>query len=212
MPEQLDVSSEVSVATALSAEHSDETHHATQRGLHRVPLAVGQVLWQLLHQSDGAVTLLAAQAELAVHELNAEQQVVHAALQESADGPFGLEAEGHVQRGFGVQQCCLDVHVTAGLKRKHCACLAPGSCEACKAGAGVSVLVVDEQGRAHPTVVALVSIAPQEHRGADLATVQPPVLALLRTKASVATVVALADTTVLAWLLAPTGFRLDQGA
>lgn len=105
------------------------------------------------------MTLLAAQAELAVNELNAEQQVVHAALHDSADGPFGLEAKGHIQGGLRVQQRCLDVQVTAGLKRKHCVSLAPGSCEACKAGAGVTVQVVDEQGRAHASVVALVAIA-----------------------------------------------------
>lgn len=176
--EQLDVTSEVSAATALSAEHPDETQHAAQGGLHRVPPAVGQELWQLLHQSDGAVSLLAAQAELAVHQRNAEQQVVHAPLQEKARGSVGLEAEGHVQRGLGVQQRRLDVHVTAGLEGKDSAGLAPGSCKTCKAGAGVSVLVVDEQRGARPSVVTPVAIAAQEHRGAGLAAVQPPVLAL----------------------------------
>lgn len=94
--EQLDFGSGVSGAVSFSAEQSDEADHAAQRRFHRVPPAVGQVFWELLNQRAGALTPQATETEMPVDQLNAEQQVVHSALQKGANSSFGPEAECHI--------------------------------------------------------------------------------------------------------------------
>lgn len=102
MLKQLDFGAGVSGAASFSAEQPDEADHAAQRRFHRVPPVVGQVLWQLLNQRAGALTSQAAEAEMPVHQLNAEEQVVHSALQEGADRSCCPEAECHIKRSLRV--------------------------------------------------------------------------------------------------------------
>lgn len=78
--EQLDFSVGLSGAASFSAEKPDETHHAAQRCLHRVPLAVRQIPWKLLNQRAGALASQAEEAEVPVHQLDAEEQIVQPTL------------------------------------------------------------------------------------------------------------------------------------
>lgn len=112
----LDLSAELSGTVSFTAEQLDETDHAAQRCFHRVPLAVGQIIWELLNQRAGPLTSQAEEAQTSIHQLNVEEQVVHSALKEGAGGSVCPEAECHAERGLRVELLCFYVHVTSGLK------------------------------------------------------------------------------------------------
>lgn len=166
-----------------------------------MPPAVRQELGQLLNQGAGSSTSQAAETQMSVTQLNAEDQVIHAVLDQSPNRSLRPEVKRYVHRSLRASLPGLHVHVASGLEREHSRGLTVGTCEASQAAARVSVLIIDQQRRANSSIVTPAPIAARKDGGARLTPVETPVSALLGAKAGETFAVALADSSILARLL-----------
>lgn len=166
-----------------------------------MPPAVRQELGQLLNQGAGSLTSQAAETQMSITQLNAEDQVVHSVLDQSPNRFFRPEVKRYIHRSLRALLLGLHVHVASGLEREHSRGLTVRTCEASQAAARVSVLIIDEQRRANSPILAPVPIAARKDGGARLTPIETPVSALLGAKACETFTVALAYSTILARLL-----------
>lgn len=166
-----------------------------------MPPAVRQELGQLLNQGAGPSTSQAAETQTSVTQLDAEDQVVPSELDQGPCRSLRPEVKRYIHRSLGARLLGLHVHVASGLEREHGRALTVRTCEAGRAAARVSVLVVDEQRRANSSVLAPVPIAARKDGGARLTPIETPASALLGAKACETFPVALTHSTVLARLL-----------
>lgn len=95
----------------------------------------------------------------------------------------------------------LYVHVALRLKWEDSRNLTFKTSEARTADASISVLIINKQGSANSTVLALVVITAWKCSRAGLSPIETPVLAFLGAKASETSIMALTNATILAWLL-----------
>lgn len=198
---QLDLSAGALGAASLSADQSDQADRTTQWCFHCVPLVVGHVLWELLDQRAGPLTSQAVKGKVSVFQLDAEEEVIHPALQEGANWPPCSETECNINRLLWVQKLSVYVHVAPGLKWKHCGSLAFWVREASKTGACITVLTIYKYRWAYSTIFALVVITAWKCNCAGLSTIQATTLALFGAKASKTSILAFTYTTILTWLL-----------
>lgn len=126
------------------ADQPDEADHTTQGGFHPVPPVVGQELGQLLDQGAGSLTSEAAETQMSLTQLNAEDQVVHSLLHQSSNRSLGPEAKRHIERSVRAAMLRLYVHVASGLKGEHARGLAVRTCKASEAAARTSVPITDQ--------------------------------------------------------------------
>lgn len=136
-----------------------------------------------------------------VKKINAEDQVVHSALDQSSNGSLRPEVKGYVYRSLRVLLLRLYVHVASGLEGEHSRRPTIRTREASKAAARMSVLIVDEHRSANSFILTLDAVAARKCNGARLAPIETPVLAQLGAKASEPFTVALAYSTIMARLL-----------
>lgn len=164
-----------------------------------MPPAVRQELGQLLNQGAGSSSQ-AAETQMSVTQLNAEDQVVPSELDQSPNGSLRPEVKRYIQ-SLRASLLGLHVHVASRLEREHSRGLTVRTCEASGAAARVAVLIIDEQRRANSSILAPVPIAARKDGGARLAPIETPVSALLGAEACETFSVALAHSTILARLL-----------
>lgn len=166
-----------------------------------MPPAVRQELGQLLNQGAGSLTPQAAETQMSVTQLDAEDQVVHAVLDQSPNRSLRPKVKRYIHWSLRASWLGRHVHVASGLEREHSRGLTVRTCEAGLAAARVSVLIIDEQRRANPPILAPVPIAARKDGGARRTPIETPVSALLGAKACETFAVALTYATVLARLL-----------
>lgn len=136
-----------------------------------------------------------------VKKVNAEDQVVHSALDQGSNRSLRPEVKGYVYRSLRALLLRLYVHVAWGLEGEHGRGLTIRTCIASQAAARMSVLIVDEHRSANSFVRAPDAVAARKCSGARLAPIETPVPAQLGAKASEPFTVALACSPITARLL-----------
>lgn len=163
-----------------------------------MPLAVCDIVWQLQGLARAFLSLPQCEAEPALVQLEAEQQLPAAPLEQHRPGNHGLKAEGDIAGHLGAHQGTLQQEVASAFEGEGGGGLAEGPGEAWWTGAGVSVGPLQQERRAGALVQALMPLAAHQPLSAVHATVEDAVMALSAAVACVASDVALAPASILA--------------
>lgn len=131
-------------------------------------------------------------------QLQAQQQPPAVPLEQHRSGQHGLEAQGDVAGHLGVHQGTLQQQVASAFKGEGGGGLTEGSSVPRRAGAGVSVSPIQQEGRAGALVLAFMSLTALQ----PLVTVYTPILEAVMTLfgavANVAANMALTPASILA--------------